>query len=539
MRYITRIRIRGFQSHADTALTLHPGVNAITGPSDNGKSAILRALALCLWNVTPEGEWVRKGCTLASVEVVMSDGTSITRERRSGRNSYIIKVPGAEQMVLADFGRRVSEEVLKAHGMLPVAFDPDRPSILNLASQLEPPFFLFDPAPMRARVLGRLAGVHVIDSAIKSCNRDVQAIARDTKAQEAEATRLGLQIQQYADLPDQEARVQRTEELLAMVPDLADRVARLTALAQRHEALQADLAATRSALVRLHGVEVAAACLAHAEMSYVLRSRLSVLASEWPKLAEDMAQVRDRLTWCECIPAAEAALQQAEAAANRMAQLMPPRRQLFDALNAKAGVETKLARLQGAEAASEALQHAAQAEDKRYRLSAARQALQGVAEGRTTTTTALARATAQVTAEPLLAQLPDLTTRLSRLRQAQYSLSMATVTRRTLTSDLAAIEQRQTASGPLEAAAAAQERMTQLQQHAAALADAQGRQQIGRQRLAEIAGRIQTASVTYGQALQSAGVCPTCLQTIDPTTAASIAANLTREVSAHVCTHDR
>ncbi len=55
MPYIKKVRIQGFQSHLDSTFTLSPGLNVITGPSDAGKTAIIRALRWLAFN-EPQGE---------------------------------------------------------------------------------------------------------------------------------------------------------------------------------------------------------------------------------------------------------------------------------------------------------------------------------------------------------------------------------------------------------------------------------------------------------------------------------------------------
>jgi DNA repair protein SbcC/Rad50 len=44
MTYINKVRIENFQSHEDTLMEFHKGLNVITGPSDHGKSAVMRAI---------------------------------------------------------------------------------------------------------------------------------------------------------------------------------------------------------------------------------------------------------------------------------------------------------------------------------------------------------------------------------------------------------------------------------------------------------------------------------------------------------------
>ena len=78
---IHSIKIQNIQSHKDTQLEFNPGINAIVGSSNNGKSAILRALYWVVYN-RPLGtdnllsHWAfdKKGNQLASLSSVSSQG---------------------------------------------------------------------------------------------------------------------------------------------------------------------------------------------------------------------------------------------------------------------------------------------------------------------------------------------------------------------------------------------------------------------------------------------------------------------------------
>ena len=47
---ISGLLLKNFQSHKKTILHFHPGVNAIIGKSNSGKTAILRALYWIIYN---------------------------------------------------------------------------------------------------------------------------------------------------------------------------------------------------------------------------------------------------------------------------------------------------------------------------------------------------------------------------------------------------------------------------------------------------------------------------------------------------------
>ena len=45
---IQEVTIEGYQSHTNSTFRLSPGLTVITGPSDAGKTAIIRALYICV-----------------------------------------------------------------------------------------------------------------------------------------------------------------------------------------------------------------------------------------------------------------------------------------------------------------------------------------------------------------------------------------------------------------------------------------------------------------------------------------------------------
>lgn len=95
---IKRIKIHNIQSHKNSELELNPGINAIVGSSNNGKSAILRALYWVIYN-RPLGidnlisHWAvdKKGNQIEpmSVEIENENGMVIRRRTRN-ENQYIV-----------------------------------------------------------------------------------------------------------------------------------------------------------------------------------------------------------------------------------------------------------------------------------------------------------------------------------------------------------------------------------------------------------------------------------------------------------------
>lgn len=171
---ITKVKIENFQSHKDTTLEFVKGLNVITGPSDQGKSAIIRAIKWALYNEPRGTDFIRYGAEYAKVTVGLSNGFKIIRERSQSRNRYTVINPEKKSIVLEGFGNDVPEEVVKAHGIPKIVIDSDISSSLNIADQLEGPFLLSETGALRAKAIGRLTGLHVIDRAIRECMADLR-----------------------------------------------------------------------------------------------------------------------------------------------------------------------------------------------------------------------------------------------------------------------------------------------------------------------------------------------------------------------------
>ena len=91
---IRKLRIRNFQRHEQLDINIDTKVVAITGPTDTGKSSVLRALRWATMNKPSGIGHIRDGCDQVEVTVKLDDGTQIKRSRSKTKNSYLIKRDG-------------------------------------------------------------------------------------------------------------------------------------------------------------------------------------------------------------------------------------------------------------------------------------------------------------------------------------------------------------------------------------------------------------------------------------------------------------
>lgn len=84
---IQRVQIKNFQAHRSLDLQLDPYITTILGPSDVGKSALLRAIRWVCSNKPGGKGFITKGARMAKVRIQV-DGVTIERRRGPSKNEY-------------------------------------------------------------------------------------------------------------------------------------------------------------------------------------------------------------------------------------------------------------------------------------------------------------------------------------------------------------------------------------------------------------------------------------------------------------------
>ena len=183
---IKSIELKNFQSHKDTRLDFHPGVNVIVGSSRSGKTAILRALNWNRYN-KPAGlafnsYWNRdkkKQPIDAFSSTVEFEDVSIDRNRSSEFNGYI-----SEDKRYEALGQGIPEDVEMLWNM----------SEVNIQKQFDTPFLISESAAEVARFFNKtihLDKIDVVLSNAESKRRKLNSsILENTKMKESLETEI-------------------------------------------------------------------------------------------------------------------------------------------------------------------------------------------------------------------------------------------------------------------------------------------------------------------------------------------------------------
>jgi DNA repair protein SbcC/Rad50 len=339
-----KLVIENFQSHQYTEIDFTDGLNVFVGPSDSGKSAILRALKWVLFN-TPRGtDFIRTGAKECRVRLVLTDGTAIERIRSRSVNRYVLNTPDGKEQIFEGFGNSVPEEISDVHRIVPVELD-QKELLLNFGTQLESPFLLFESNQNKAKTIGRISGAHLIDKALKKTSTDRLALSGTIRQLEQEKERLDEKLKPYENLQQLEADFQVAERAFLDV--------------QEKKRLQASLEAKLESLIEIRrGKEVwqekvaalkrlpdAEQQLLHLEYQKAMLSRLIRLNEKWIRLQQEKERTLETVKQGEHIPEAERRLAGLSRSQKRFEQLLRLQNKRNQIKEKKAGLETFVLRL--------------------------------------------------------------------------------------------------------------------------------------------------------------------------------------------------
>ncbi|WP_353892015.1 AAA family ATPase [Proteinivorax hydrogeniformans] len=232
MSVIKSIHLINFQSHTDSKLEFHDGVNVITGPSDQGKSSIIRALRWVLYNQPKGGDIIHHGQNKCSVSVKLDNGTEVTRVRQNNSNKYIIITDGnkAEYSGVSNEVLRIVQAVLH---ISPVFLDKDQKPEINIAKQLDPPFLLSGSGSVRAKAIGTIVGVHFIDAASRNVSSNIKEINSKLNYKAEELQSIDEQLDKYSNLERQKIQIDKANKTYEEVENKIKRLKALNLLKKR------------------------------------------------------------------------------------------------------------------------------------------------------------------------------------------------------------------------------------------------------------------------------------------------------------------
>jgi len=262
------LHLEDFQAHKDLVVDFSPSITTIIGPTDKGKSAILRALRwACLNDLTGEG-FIREGTKKSIVSLSVMEGKvrhEIVRTKAAGGNLNSYELEGEEYKA---FGQSVPSDIAKLLQL----------NEINFQSQHDTPFWFSETAGEISRRLNAVIDLTVIDLALSNVAAEVRK-SQDRKSICEE--RLNTLKEELESLEAQKNRVEEFEQLkekherLKKATQSHDRlVSLLESIRERRRAEREEKAQQGEELLRQAG-------------------ELRQLSTQAGKLSDILLQVRD------------------------------------------------------------------------------------------------------------------------------------------------------------------------------------------------------------------------------------------------------
>jgi len=197
---IKSLELHNFQSHKQSSLEFDPGVNVIIGPSDSGKTAVIRALRWLVWN-RPLGDAMRStwgGST--HVRITTEEGI-VTRLKNNTEQGYVLKIGDKDKSHFNADRTDVPKEISDILNL----------NEINLQQQLDSPFLLTDSSGEVAKHFNKVAHLDQIDSGLKNVQSWLNEIARTITSDEQREQQLTDELKEFKDLDKFEIEVEILE----------------------------------------------------------------------------------------------------------------------------------------------------------------------------------------------------------------------------------------------------------------------------------------------------------------------------------------
>lgn len=326
MPYIKQVRIQGFQSHIDSTFTLSPGLSIITGPSDAGKTAIIRALRWLAFN-EPQGEAfihaVRDGdgnlvsqAEQATVTVELDDGTVISKTRRKGKTIYTHSAY-ADPWEKAELPLEIKETL----GLHKQQYGDNFETCLNFAYQLDPPFMLSETGSTGAKILGKLAGTEVVDKAIGAVVKQTHQTREIIRQSEKAIGQYDVELLEFLHTEEHLERVEDLTKQYSAVEAKIKSIGQLAELGKRYSTYRVRRDEAYATLIQLESVPTLVASLEKVDSIYDKLQQVKGLAKAFWDSVHKRTDLRTKLKRLSEVPELAVDLQQIQKDNDRLYKL--------------------------------------------------------------------------------------------------------------------------------------------------------------------------------------------------------------------------
>ena len=194
-RYIKTVILENFQSYKNETIHLKPGLNLLSGTSDSGKSAILRAISFVLYNYPKKDSLIHYGESETRVTVVFSDGVKVTRIKGEDRNAILAYDAKGKEFKKEKIDTAIPDDIKELLGNPP---EDEFNGLISYSDQFSK-MFLVDLSPTDLpRSLSNLTGIEVLEESAKQLMTNYRALEKQNRLDEKEYKNLLEEAQSYS-----------------------------------------------------------------------------------------------------------------------------------------------------------------------------------------------------------------------------------------------------------------------------------------------------------------------------------------------------
>ena len=193
---IKEFQLKNCQSHKDTLIKLHPGLNVFVGDTDAGKSAMIRGLDKLINNNEPskslKSHW---GGPLVLSAKVENNKITLTNDEK---DSYLLN-----NTSFSAVGTKVPEEIQQVFNM----------SDINFQGQDTYFFLLKQTSGYVATYLNKIANISQIDSTTKAIKSELNETKRSIKYDKKNLSKKEETLESYSFLVQLDLELKEAEKL--------------------------------------------------------------------------------------------------------------------------------------------------------------------------------------------------------------------------------------------------------------------------------------------------------------------------------------
>lgn len=270
---IESVKIKNFQSHKNTSLEFHKGVNVIVGDSDQGKTAILRALRFAIWN-QPLGDRFRSRWGGDTIVEIATNGNTITRIKTDNQNEYVLN----DEITFKALRTGVPDEIQSALNL----------SDINTQYQLDGHYLLSRTPGEVAAHFNKVAKLESIDISRKNIQSDLKKSVMEYDIKKKSLTDKIEELEKYKYLEKAEIELENIELLEKERNTLANSISFLKKTLTRVYEIKQEIRENKKYVLKEKQVDKILSLIQKRKEKTIEFNKLKAILEHWKSASQDI-----------------------------------------------------------------------------------------------------------------------------------------------------------------------------------------------------------------------------------------------------------